>query len=83
LWTLIQPLLRPPKLRRLRYPEDKPLTNRSVLTGIPFALILTGATRHDVTQTLPLIDALSPIRGKRGRPLSKPVTGQGDRGYDH
>jgi transposase len=51
--------------------------------GIPLALILTGANRHDVTQLLPLIDAIPPIRGKRGRPLSKPAIVQGDRGYDH
>jgi transposase len=51
--------------------------------GIPLALILTGASRHDVTQLLPLIDAIPPIRGKRGRSLSKPAIVQGDRGYDH
>ncbi|WP_310035137.1 IS5 family transposase [Paraburkholderia graminis] len=181
-WTLIQPLLPPPKPRRPRYPGRKPLDDRAVLTGIlfvlqsgipwemlpqemgcgsgmscwrrlrdwqqagvwdrlhevllarlraadridwsrvivdsssiravgsgqktgpdptdrarpgskhhlvteaqgiPLALILTGANRHDVTQLLPLIDAIPPIRGKRGRPLSKPAIVQGDRGYDH
>ncbi len=51
--------------------------------GIPLALILTGANRNDVTQLLPLIEAIPPIRGKRGRPLSKPVVVQADRGYDH
>ncbi|MBW8837050.1 MAG: IS5 family transposase [Burkholderia sp.] len=182
LWTLIQPLLPPPKPRRPRYPGRKPLDDRAVLTGIlfvlqsgipwemlpqemgcgsgmscwrrlrdwqqagvwdrlhevllarlraadridwsrvivdsssiravgsgqktgpnptdrarpgskhhlvteaqgiPLGLILTGANRHDVTQLLPLIDAIPPIRGKRGRPLSKPAIVQGDRGYDH
>ncbi|RQS43250.1 IS5 family transposase [Burkholderia sp. Bp8986] len=51
--------------------------------GIPLALILTGANRNDGTQLLPLIEAIPPIRGKRGRPLSKPVVVQADRGYDH
>lgn len=51
--------------------------------GIPLALILTGANRNDVTQLLPLIEAIPPIRGKQGRPLSKPVVVQADRGYDH
>ena len=51
--------------------------------GIPLALILTGANRNDVTQLLPLIEAIPPIRGKRGRPLSKPRIVQADRGYDH
>jgi hypothetical protein len=30
-----------------------------------------------------LIEAIPPIRCKRGRPLSKPTIVQGDRGYDH
>jgi len=47
------------------------------------ALILTGANRNDVTQLLPLVEAIPPIRGKRGRPLSKPRIVLGDRGYDH
>lgn len=51
--------------------------------GIPLALILTGANRNDVTQLLPLVEAIPPIRGKQGRPLRKPVIVQGDRGYDH
>jgi transposase len=51
--------------------------------GIPLAVILTGANRHDVTQLHALVDAIPPIGGKRGRPLSKPRIVQGDRGYDH
>jgi transposase len=38
LWTLIQPLLPPPKPRRPRYPGRKPLDDRAVLTGILFVL---------------------------------------------
>jgi transposase len=38
LWTLIQPLLPPPKPRRPRYPGRKPFNNRAVLTGILFVL---------------------------------------------
>jgi transposase len=33
LWSLIEPLLPPAKLRRTRYPGRKPLDNRAVLTG--------------------------------------------------
>ena len=51
--------------------------------GIPLAVILTGANRNDVTQLQALVDAIPPISGKRGRPLSKPRIVQGDRGYDH
>lgn len=45
-------------------------------------MILTGANRNDVTQLLPLVDAIPPIRGTRGRPLRKPKVIYGDRGYD-
>lgn len=38
LWALIEPLLPPPKPRRVRYPGRKPLDNRAVLTGILFVL---------------------------------------------
>ena len=49
--------------------------------GIPLAVILTGANRHDITQLDALVDAIPHIRGKRGRPLHKPRVVQGDRGY--
>lgn len=35
-----------------------------------------------MTQLLPLVDAIPPIAGKRGRPRRKPVLVQADRGYD-
>jgi transposase len=49
--------------------------------GIPLAIILSGANRHDVTQLDALVAAIPHIRGKRGRPLRKPQMVQGDRGY--
>lgn len=45
-------------------------------------MILTEANRNDVTQLLPLIEAIPPIRGKRGSPRRKPDLIQADRGYD-
>jgi transposase len=50
--------------------------------GIPLAVTLTGGHRHDVTQLLPLLDAIPPIRGLRGRPRRKPRELFADRGYD-
>jgi len=50
--------------------------------GVPLAVQLTGANRHDVTQLLPLVDAIPPIAGKVGRPRHRPDRLQGDRGYD-
>ncbi len=49
--------------------------------GIPLATTLTGANAHDVTQLLPLVDAIPKIRGKRGR-WRRPRRVQGDRAYD-
>ncbi|WP_435839891.1 IS5 family transposase [Streptomyces canus] len=51
--------------------------------GIPLATITTGGNRNDVTQLIPLIEAVPPIRGKRGRPLRRPRHLYADRGYDH
>ena len=62
----------------------KPGSKHHVITdarGIPLAVILTGANRHDVTQLLPLVAAIPPVGGKRGRPRRKPDQVQGDRAY--
>jgi transposase len=49
--------------------------------GVPLAAKLTGANRPDVTQLLPLVEAIPPIRGKVGAPLRKPRKVVGDRAY--
>lgn len=51
--------------------------------GIPLAVSLTGGNRHDVTQLMPLIEAIPHVRGKRGRPRHRPDTLYADRGYDY
>ncbi len=43
---------------------------------------LTSANTNDVTQLLPLVQAIPPVRGKRGHPRRRPERVQGDRGYD-
>jgi transposase len=50
--------------------------------GIPLAAILTSANAHDVTQLLPLVDAIPALRGRYGRPRRRPERVQGDRAYD-
>ncbi|AWN31816.1 IS5 family transposase [Streptomyces sp. NEAU-S7GS2] len=50
--------------------------------GTPLAVSLTGGNRHDVTQLIPLLDAIAPIRGLRGRPRHRPKRLFADRGYD-
>ena len=51
--------------------------------GVPLAVSLTGGNRNDVTQLLPLIEAIPPVRGRSGRPGRRPDRLYADRGYDH
>ena len=51
--------------------------------GVPLAVSVTGAHRNDVTQLLPLVDGLEPVRGKVGRPRKRCERLLADRGYDH
>ena len=50
--------------------------------GMPLALRITGANRHDVTQILQLVEGVPPVRGKPGRPRRYPRRLYGDRAYD-
>jgi transposase len=52
-------------------------------TGAPLAVSLTGGNRNDVTQLLPLIDGIEPVKGRRGRPRQRPDRLLADRAYDH
>ena len=51
--------------------------------GIPLAVCLTGGNRNDVTQLMPLIKAIPPVRGRRGRPRRRPDQVYAGCGYDH
>jgi transposase len=51
--------------------------------GIPLSFSLTGGNRNDVTELEPLLDAIPPVRGRRGRPRQRPDELYGDRAYDH
>ncbi|GAB1819032.1 hypothetical protein HerbRD11066_21960 [Herbidospora sp. RD11066] len=48
--------------------------------GTPLAVSVTGGHRNDVTQLIPLLEAIQPIRG---RPRRRPRRLFADRGYDH
>jgi len=50
--------------------------------GVPLAVRLTGANRHDSKEALPLVDAIPPLQGERGRPRCRPDCILGDRAYD-
>ncbi|MEA2379140.1 MAG: hypothetical protein QOD13_3047 [Thermoleophilaceae bacterium] len=51
--------------------------------GIPLAITLTGGNRNDVTQLLPLVDGVGPVRGRPGRARQRAEQLIADRGYDH
>jgi transposase len=53
--------------------------------GIPLAVRLSAANAHDATQLLPLVDAVPPVigpRGKPGRPRKRPAKLHDDKAYD-
>ena len=63
----------------------KPGSKHHIITdggGIPLATTLTGAKAADVGQLEPLVDAIPPVRGKPGRPRSRPDRVYADRAYD-
>ena len=50
---------------------------------MPLVIQLAAANAHDVTQLLPLVDAIPPLRRKRRRRgQRRPKRVQGDRAYD-
>ncbi|MGC9443127.1 IS5 family transposase [Streptomyces sp. WG5] len=51
--------------------------------GTPLAVSLTSGNRHDVTQLMPLLDAIPRIRGLVGRSRHRPRRLFADRGYDY
>lgn len=50
--------------------------------GIPLALVLTGANRHDSMALTRVVDAVHPVRQRRGRPRKRPEKLHADKGYD-
>src|SRR5215204_6239283 len=50
--------------------------------GVPLAIRLSGANLHDSQVALPLVDAIPPLQGGRGRPRCRPGSVVGDRAYD-
>jgi hypothetical protein len=44
---------------------------------------LTGGQRDDVAQLMPLIAAIPPVHGRRGRPRKRPEAVYAGRDYNH
>jgi len=51
--------------------------------GVPLAVSLSGGNRNDITQLIPLVDAVPAIAGTVGRPRRRPRALVADRGCDH
>ena len=49
--------------------------------GTPLALSVSGGNHNDILELLPLVDAIPPVRGKRGRPRRRPKRLLGDGAY--
>lgn len=52
-------------------------------SGIPLAFSVTGGNPNDITQLIPLLDAVPAVRGRRGQPRKRPESVLADRAYDH
>jgi len=49
--------------------------------GTPLTVSLTGGNRNDISEIIALVDAIPPVRGRRGRPRRRPQRLFGDRAY--
>lgn len=75
-----------PKVGPSPVDRGRPGVKHHVITeanGIPLRVVATGGNRHDVTQLVPLVEAIPPVRGTRGHPRHKPRRLYADRAYDH
>ena len=65
--------------------RSKPGSKHHVITdadGVPLHIELSGANRNDIMHLLPLVVNIPPVRGKPGRPRSRPDELYADRAYD-
>lgn len=66
--------------------RGKPGSKRHLLVdraGIPLAVHLTAANVHDSKALNAVVDAVSPVRQKRGRPRKRPHKLHADKAYDY
>ena len=65
--------------------RGKPGTKRHIVTdarGTPLGFCLSAANRHDTLMLAPTLDAIPPVRGRRGRPRRRPGKLHADKAYD-
>lgn len=66
--------------------RGKPDTKRRLLVdagGTPLGVALSPANRHDSKMLAETLDAVPPVRGRPGRPRSRPGKLHADKAYDH
>jgi transposase len=51
--------------------------------GVPLAVTLSAANVNDCKMLEATLDAIVPVRGKRGRPRQRPSKLHADKGYDY
>ncbi|GAB3289191.1 IS5 family transposase [Parasphingorhabdus pacifica] len=75
-----------PKVGPSPVDRGRPGSKHHVITdacGTPLRVSHTGGNRNDITQLIPLVEAIPPVRGRRGRPRRRPRRLCADRAYDH
>lgn len=75
-----------PKVGPSPVDRGRPGSKHHVITdacGTPLRVSSTGGNRNDVTQLMPLVEAIPRARGLPGRPRRKPDELYADRAYDH
>lgn len=64
--------------------RGKPGTKRHLVVerhGIPLAVVISAANVHDIRMLEETIDAIEPIKGRRGRPRKRPTKLHADKAY--
>ena len=75
-----------PKVGPSPVDRGRPGSKHHVLTdarGTPLCVALTSGNRNDITQLIPLVEAIPRVRGRPGRPRHRPRELCADRAYDH
>ena len=70
------------QVRSIAAVQEASTTSSSMAEGSPCPFCLTRANVHDVTQLIPLVDAIPHVTGKVGHPRHRPRSLFADRAYD-
>ena len=68
--------------RRTAASQARNATSWSTARACPFAVVPSGANVHDSCGLIAVVDALAPVRQRRGRPRKRPVKLHADKAYN-